>query len=229
MLKTVPVTGDKKTGPIGGTYRTGETTMYGSCPSDCPLMKGCKGELPTPDNQVLDVEYMMAEREAVPPGGWAFGYTHTWMRWKDQIPYNEEGKSCINLSATSIEDAQALLDEGRDVVVALPENTPTPKGWARCPQELSDKINCSNCGGAKGPLCARPNRGYPIVFKMKHTKKGDKLGKCYGNFFRVRAVWNRTVETGLVDDPVAVTHFAKNQPHGSRVRHRIAGDFCKED
>ena len=36
-------------------------------------------------------------------------------------------------------------------------------------------------------------------------------------------------ETGLVDDPVAVTHFAKNQPYGSRVRHRIAGDFCKED
>ncbi len=69
MLKTVPVTGDKKTGPIGGTYRTGETTMFGSCPSDCPLMKGCKGELPTPDKQVPDVANMMTEREAVSPGG----------------------------------------------------------------------------------------------------------------------------------------------------------------
>ena len=66
MLKTVPVTANRKTGPIAVTYRSGEHQTYSTCPKSCALHP--KAE--TGSDQI-DVEYMADLLEAVPRRGLA--------------------------------------------------------------------------------------------------------------------------------------------------------------
>jgi len=90
----------------------------------------------------------------------------------------------VNKSCYSLDQVDKAMDEGIPATVVLPSNTmkgkvSTPQGRtvARCPAELSKKINCGNCGGAKGPLCLRPDRDFAVGF-VAHgifKKKADAM------------------------------------------------------
>ena len=44
----------------------------------------------------------------------------------------------------------------------------------------------------------------------------------------MKNAWLHTVKAGLVDDADAVKSFARIQPVGTRLRHRVVGDFMKD-
>lgn len=103
----------------------------------------------------------------------AFGYTH-----KPLTPHNikcirycNDSGVTINLSANNPAHADELADLGvAPVVTTLPSNTEknieTPAGRkiVVCPAVLTENIQCFNCGGNKGALCARVDRDYIIGF-----------------------------------------------------------------
>ena len=77
----------------------------------------------------------------------------------------------INKSCFSLDQVDEAMDLGIPATVVMPSKTKerklmTPKGRvvARCPAELSKKINCGNCGGDKGPLCFREDRDFAVSF-----------------------------------------------------------------
>lgn len=102
--------------------------------------------------------------------------------------------------------------------------------FVRCPAEHRDEITCANCGGRKGPLCAR-KRDY-VVYFTPHGAKQNTLaegGGCYAWHGRTRGHWEHTAEsrgkTILPDnEPERLVRWAKALPPGTRFRHHIAGD-----
>ena len=77
----------------------------------------------------------------------------------------------VNKSCTSLRQVDEAMDKGVPATVVLPSYaegkkhmTPKDRLVVRCPAEISKDINCSNCGGNKGPLCWRPERDFAVAF-----------------------------------------------------------------
>ena len=225
MLKTVAVSSNKKTGPIAVTYRAGVHETYGTCPKTCGLN-------PAPDtgSDVIDAEYLRAVLDAVPKRGVAWTYSHF---PADQLPMPEQGRTVINASCDTMEDAIKAYSIGRPAVVAAPLGTQWPvvhEGvrFIQCPAELSDNFTCMQCGNGT-PLCARANRDYVVVF-VAHGTGAKKVGTCdkggcYAAQGPTAIQWHGTRKTGAANDAAALVQFAKSLPPGSMLRHHVAGDI----
>jgi len=223
MLKTVAVSANKKTGPIAVTYRAGVRDTYGTCPKTCALN-------PAPDTgtDTIDAEYLSALLDAVPRNGTAWTYSHF---PADQLPMPEKGKTVINASCDTMEDALKAHSIGRPaVVVSRAHDGVVVRDnvrFIRCPAELSDGFTCAQCGGGV-PLCARTNRDYVIVFVAHGTGKkrvGTGCGGCYAAQGPTAIQWHGTRKSGAANDAETLIKFAKSLPPGSLLRHHVAGDI----
>lgn len=227
MLKTIYPTEAAKLGPIACTYRAGDQSIFGTCPQSCPLLPiQSKSEGATD----LDLNYLATELNTAPRHGWAWGYTH----YPHPLPAYS-GASTLNLSTTDIPHALQSAKNHIPTVFATHD-----RNWPRCidgvlfvqcPAETHSTVTCATCGGNKGPLCARSQRAYVIVFVAHGTKKhlvGTGQGGCYGANFPCVRQWERTITQGWDEhaDPTRLQHWAKSLPPGTRLRHRIVGDIC---
>lgn len=225
MLKTVAKSGNSKTGPIAVTYRSGEHSVFGTCPASCALNpRGQDGA------QLIDRRYLHALLFAVPPGGQAWTYSHF---PASSLPIARPGQTVINASCDSIDQALAAVAIGRPAVVAAPVGTVWPytvEGvrFVRCPAETVETVSCDNCGNGR-PLCARADRDYVIVFVGHGSARGlvgqDQAGGCYGSGGRVAIQWHATRKTGAPDDAGQLRRFARALPPGSLLRHHVVGDI----
>lgn len=225
MLKTIRTSANRKTGPIAVTYRSGEHSVFGTCPASCALNPhGEEG------SKLIDKRYLQALRRAVPPGGQAWAYSHFPAA---ALPAPAPGETVINASCDTIPAALAAVAIGRPAVVAAPAGTIWPYTVAgvrfiRCPAETVDRVSCENCGNGR-PLCARGDRDYVIVF-VAHGQGArlvgqDQAGGCYGTGGPVALQWRKTRDTGAPDDSAAVARFARSLPPGSLLRHHVVGDI----
>lgn len=227
MLKTVPVSSNRKTGPIAVTYRSGVHETYGTCPKSCQLHpKNSTG------TEAVDEEYLQALSDAVPRNGIAWSYSHF---PAEVLPKPKAGKTVINASCDSMEEAAHAVSLGRPAVLAAPVGTQWPKQvndvrFIRCPAELADNFTCRQCGNGK-PLCARPDRDFVVVFVAHGTgakKVGTGEGGCYAASGPTAIQWHGTKKKGLADDAKALKAFARSLPPGSMLRHHVAGDIGRE-
>jgi hypothetical protein len=229
MLKTVPVTANRKTGPIAVTYRSGEHQTYSTCPKTCALHP--KAETGTDQ---IDTEYMAALLDAVPRRGVAWTYSHF---AASLLPIAKRGQTVINASCDTVAEAVAAVKLGRPAVLAAP--TVTAESWPkvvdgvkfyRCPAELAENFTCAQCGNGS-PLCARPERLDVVVFVAHGTgakKVGTGEGGCYAASGPTAIQWHGTKKTGNANDSQALKAFAKSLPSGSMLRHHVAGDIGRE-
>jgi len=229
MLRTVPVSGNRKTGPIAVTYRSGTHETYGTCPRTCGLHPKSETGAAT-----VDAEYLAALVDAVPPGGQAWTYSHFAAA---ALPLPAPGKTVINASCDTVADAVLAMESGRPAVLAVPKDTAEewPKTvhgikFVRCPAELSEDFSCQRCGNGR-PLCAQGNRDFVVVFVAHGTgakKVGTGKGGCYAASGPTAIQWHGTRSKGRANDAQALREFARGLPYGSMLRHHVAGDIGRE-
>ena len=227
MLKVVSKSSNAKLGKIAATYRSGNNDMYGTCPSTCPL----KPSTGSQGSDRVNAEYLAALIDAVPEEGVSWTYSHF---DRAQLPKPQIGKTCINVSEDTIEEAIASIKSGYPTVVAVPagRNEKVEKidgvRFVRCPAEYRDETTCANCGGLE-PLCARPFRDFVIKFTAHGTqaKKVGKaeLGGCYGSSGPVAIHWKKTsTAEQFVSDAQKLTEWVKTLPKDAMIRHHVVGD-----
>lgn len=230
MLKLIKKSSNKKLGGCAATYRSGNVSVYGTCPSSCVLKPESE-----PGSLEVDTEYLNEVLHAVPRSGVAWTYTHF---AKEQIPKPEIGKTCINISCDSVDQALSSFSSGYPTVVVRP-STQTEKvdrisniRIVRCPAEYSD-ITCDTCGGDT-PLCARSDRDYIIKFTAHGSSKKvidirqdqpEKKGGCYGNSGPVRLQWENTKKSAPTSDVISLREFVAALPPGTKLRHHVVGDL----
>jgi hypothetical protein len=228
MLKTVRTSANRKTGPIAVTYRAGQHATLATCPKDCPLNpKGDQGA------DLVDQAYLAAVRQAVPPGGQAWTYSHF---PAETLPAPAPGETVINVSCDTLDQALAAMAAGRPAVVAAPAGTVWPhtvagRRFIQCPAETVDTVTCASCGGGR-PLCARGDRDFAIVFvahgQAARLVGADQAGGCYGTGGPVAIAWHGTRQAGAPNDAAAVVRFARSLPPGSLLRHHVVGDLGRD-
>jgi len=229
MLKTVPVTANRKTGPIAVTYRSGTHETYATCPKSCALHpKAATG------TEQIDTDYLAALLDAVPRRGVAWTYSHFAAAL---LPVAKAGQTVINASCDTEAEAVAAVNIGRPAVLAAPTDTADtfPKvvdgvRFHRCPAELADNFTCAQCGNGS-PLCARPERRDVVVFVAHGTgakKVGTGSGGCYAASGPTAIQWHGTKKAKTPNDAAALRAFAKSLPAGSMLRHHVAGDIGRE-
>lgn len=194
----------------------------------------------------IDREYLRSLLDAVPEGGVSWTYTHF---DKALIPLPEEGKTTINISTDTINDALESQSQGYPTVVVRPAGDDSKRSIfnhssgdvhrsiriVRCPAEYLEHITCQNCGGGV-PLCARQDRNYIIKFtahgsgrKVIAIRNGDseqseKKGGCYGSGGPVHLQWKKAMgET--VSDGQRLLDFVGRLPRGTMIRHHVVGDL----
>jgi hypothetical protein len=226
MLKTVAISSNRKTGPIAVTYRSGQHETYSTCPKTCSLHP--KSETGA---DMLDPDYLAALLDAVPRGGTAWTYSH-FAHWL--LPIAKKGQTVINASCDTVADAVAAVAAGRPAVLAAPKDT--AGNWPqvidgvrfhRCPAELSESFTCAQCGNGS-PLCARADRRDVVVFVAHGTgakKVGTGKGGCYAASGPTAIQWHGVKKQTPADDAAALKAFARSLPHGSMLRHHVAGDI----
>ena len=229
MLKTVPTTANRKTGPIAVTYRSGTHETYSTCPKSCALHP--KSE--TGSDQI-DAEYLAALLDAVPRRGVAWTYSHFAAAL---LPKAKKGQTVINASCDSLSEAVAAVSLGRPAVFAAPAGS--ENSWPsivagvrfhRCPAELAENFTCAQCGNGS-PLCARADRREVVVFVAHGTgakKVGTGSGGCYAASGPTAIQWHGTKKANTPNDAAALRAFAKSLPPGSMLRHHVAGDIGRE-
>ena len=225
MLKTVRQSANRKTGPIAVTYRAGLVNVFGTCPASCPL-----NPQPAAGVRKIDKRYLSALRRAVPRNGKAFTYSHF---PAEKLPAPAVGETVINFSADSLASALHARKLGRPAVLTVAKGERWAKKvdgvrFVRCPAEVSDRINCANCGNGD-PLCARPDRDFVVVFEAHGQQAArvgsDQQGGCYGAGGPVAMQWRNTQKGGASDDAAALERFARELPMGSLLRHHVVGDI----
>ena len=241
MLKTVEMSGAKKTKGIAVTYRAGGRDVYGTCPASCKMNCSGKG---APN---IDAEYFDALLGAVPNKGQSFTYTHfAWHLWANKL---KPGKTVVNFSADTLVSA-AAASRAVPTVVVLPESewdngkkTSAPlfgrtndRGdfiqtdripVVRCPAEYREGFTCRDCGNGE-PLCARLDRKFIIGFTAHGAaKKKAADPDVKGN---VRLHWDATSNHHQPDetDGERLTRFVKGLPPRTILRHHVAGDIGAE-
>ena len=228
MLKTVPLTANRKTGPIAVTYRSGTHETYATCPKSCALHpKAATG------TEQIDEEYLAALLDAVPRRGVAWTYSHFNAAL---LPKAKKGQTVINASCDNVHEAvDAVVRLGRPAVLAAPTGTEWPQTingvrFHRCPAELAENFTCAQCGNGS-PLCARPDRREVVVFVAHGTgakKVGTGSGGCYAASGPTAIQWHGTKKAKTENDAAALRAFAKSLPAGSMLRHHVAGDIGRE-
>jgi hypothetical protein len=247
MLKTIAKSANRKLGGCAATYRSGASDVYGSCPATCSMMP--------PQNtgsQFVDQEYLEAVKAGTPQGGWAWTYTH--FSSIDAPGFTrtpEPGSTCINFS---YEDPALLsgyvhrTGNYRAVIVRPADEDSKVDHYGgiravRCPAEYLDQVTCNNCGGEKGPLCARADRDYVIKFTAHgagakvisireafapspETGANPPRGGCYGSGGPVRLQWEKTrASSSTLSDADQLREFVRSLPPGTRLRHHVVGDL----
>ena len=227
MLKTIPVTQNRKTGPIAVTYRSGQHETYSTCPKSCKLHP--KSETGA---SFVDQEYLAALLDAVPRGGTAWTYSH-FAHWL--LPIAKPGQTVINASCDTVDEAVAAVKSGRPAVLAAPVDTAdtwprTVDGvrFHRCPAELSETFTCAQCGGGS-PLCARSDRRDVVVF-VAHGSGAKRVGTeqgggCYAASGPTAIAWHGVKKAAPMNDGAVLRKFARSLPPGSMLRHHVAGDI----
>jgi hypothetical protein len=104
--------------------------------------------------------------------------------------------------------------------------------FAACPATLSKTMTCNNCGGLKGPLCARLERNYVVTFPWhgtvgsvrKMVSKGT--GICFGTGYHVNRNWRNLAEKAkdYISDGEKLLAWVKLLPYHTRLRHHVVGD-----
>lgn len=237
MLKTVTKSSNKKLGGCATTYRSGNNDVYGTCPNTCSL-KPPSGA----GSDSLDYQYMLSVFNACPENGVSWTYTHfTDPDSLEALPIWTGGKTVINLSADTIDEAINLHLEGFPATVVVPasmdakvDNIPVEfddkVSLVRCPAEYREEITCSNCGGTGIPLCARNDRSYIIKFTA-HGNQAKKVGTtesggCYGTGGPVQIQWKNTMKAEQeISDAEKLTEWVKTLKPGTYVRHHVVGDL----
>jgi hypothetical protein len=241
MLNCVKLSRALKTEGIAITYRAGSGETFGTCPANCMLKP--EGETGTVQ---IDREYERAVRHAVPRAGMAWLYTHfNPSQWAAR---NQAGQTVFNYSAKSALAALVHFRQGIETVALVPHyfwerlaQGPAPSyrsfemdnvKYVRCPAEYLNHVNCGNCGGRAGPLCARLGRAYIIVFTAHGAAKrlAGKLmeaGGCYAAFGNVARHWRNLSQRPpqLETDGDKILHFARGLPPRALLRHHVAGDL----
>ena len=235
MLNTVETSEAKKTAGIAVTYRAGGGDMFATCPDSCALKPVETGTVE------VDREYERAVRRAVPTKGIAFLFTHfPPEQWGEQNT-GAPGQTVFNFSADTLADAARHIKTGAASVAVVPadywnERTSAKVTQAdgvkmvRCPNETTG-VDCAGCGNGT-PLCARPDRGFGIVFTAHGASKrkagdNDTAGGCYAGGGNVALHWRHlsereeTTET----DSDHVRRFASSLAPRAILRHHIAGDI----
>jgi len=248
MLKTVEMSGAKKTKGIAVTYRAGNGEKYATCPAACKMNCSGKGA------KQIDAEYLDALLDAVPRKGVSFTYSHFgWHLWGDKLA---EGKTVINFSTESLTSAAAASravptvvvvaesewGEGKTLRAPLLGRTNSRGHFVqsgsvkvvRCPAEYRDGFSCRDCGNGL-PLCARLDRDYVIGFTAhgaakKKAADENTRGGCYADGGNVRLHWVATSQADQPDetDGEKLLRFAKSLPPRSIIRHHVAGDIGQE-
>lgn len=230
MLKTISRSSNRKLGGCAATYRSGTRNVFGTCPNSCQL-KPTTGV----GTSTVDQEYLQALVNAVPKGGLGWTYSHF---GPSSVPLPEPGKTVINLSADTVEDALEYIGQGYPTVVALPATADNKidrhQGvrFVRCPAEYNNKVDCNNCGSG-APLCARADRDYVIKFTAHGTQAklvGDEReGGCYGSSGPVAIHWHKTrSQTQPLSDAEVLREWIRSLPYGTKVRHHVVGDVGSE-
>jgi hypothetical protein len=121
----------------------------------------------------IDHGYLVSLTKAAIASGmrWIWGYTHVPTVTADDVP---DGYT-MNASCETVDDIRAADARGLPSVLATDEIHHGDKVDGRpviqCPATRSDKIDCSNCGGSAGPICARPNREAIVLFPLHGSGK----------------------------------------------------------
>jgi len=155
-------------------------------PRDRPWRYGDAGDLPGVGNRLSRPK--VAALVKANDGRRGFTYTHypvlrdKWAahNWAILAAANGAGLT-INVSAEGLAKADALHALGLPVATVLPRSLGdwrrvlTPRGVpvVRCPAEYS-WTQCINCGGTKGPICARANR-HQIVGLTAHGAQAKQV------------------------------------------------------
>lgn len=228
MLKTITTSTNKKLGGCASTYRAGSGNKYSTCPNSCPLKPAN-----TQGTTEVDQEYLEALLDAVPKGGCGWTYTHF---GPGSVPTPSPGRTVINLSSDSYEQAVAYSNLGYPTTVTVPHTMDAKVEvvdevrFVRCPAEYNSKVNCDNCGSGR-PLCARADRDYVIKFTA-HGTQAKLVGKeapggCYGSGGPVAIHWGRTANAdsnGRTDAQI-LKEWVDTLPYGTKVRHHVLGDL----
>ena len=223
MLKTVALSQANKTAGCAVTYRAGAVERFGTCPKTCEL-NPCADK----STNKIDLKYLRALIDAVPPKGRAFTYTHFAPHyWRKEL---KAGGTTVNYSARDEKTAIKYFKQGiQCVTVVNPDHWENNKKsykregvqFVRCPQEQNKKLTCGVC-----KLCAYPNRNHVIVFTQHGCAKDNP--KCYADNGRTLIHWNATKKKGADNDAEALRDFADSLPIGTILRHHVAGDIGQE-
>jgi hypothetical protein len=144
---------------------------------------GDVGDLPGKSGRINKRQLkLLVEANADRRWGWA--YTHKPMTEENQrlVRWANSQGFCINLSSEGWRRADELAElEVGPVFTVLPhtlidsrwKRSETPEGRliVRCPAERIEGFTCATCGGGKGPLCARADRGFIIGVTTHGTYK----------------------------------------------------------
>lgn len=143
------------------------------------------GDLPG-NGRLIDVK-ALRQLTAANTGRRGFGYTHydpTLLANRRAIQQANDAGFTINLSANSLEHADALADLGVGPVVTVlpigasrPALTPAGRLVAVCPAAVRDDVTCASCG-----ICAVAHRKAIIGFPAH----GRGAGKAQAVFFQRR-------------------------------------------
>jgi hypothetical protein len=236
VIKCIYPTEAAKLGSIAATYRSGNLSLYGTCPSYCPLLPL---HLRSTGSKTIDYTYLDAELKSVPRKGISWSYTHFAPEQLTHIDFHNTNQTILNLSTDTYENACKSAKTFLPTVFAAPHtDTQWPRRidgvrFIRCPAELHKHITCQTCGGGI-PLCARPARNYVIVF-VAHGP-GQKLlasrtGGCYAGSGNTLLQWRNTLEKrgkttwDETTDPERLIRWTAALPPSTLLRHRISGDI----
>ena len=126
----------------------------------------------------FDREYLYTLTDAALAAGykWVFGYTHVPEVTVDDVPHGYT----MNVSCETESDVEQAADRGLPIVIS---NDTTQHGdkiagrrVIQCPKTRVDSINCGNCGGSAGPICARADREQIVLFPL-HGGGAKKAAK----------------------------------------------------
>jgi len=238
MLNLIEKSRGSKTLGIGVTHHYESGAAFATCPDSCPLMPA--DVVPA---RRFDSDYAESVSWAVPRDGYAFTFSHFDPgHWADLY---RPGRTVINASAAGVEDAGRLHKNGIPTVVDIRPNAPKRfrlggVEFRACPATLAKHINCDNCGGSRGPICAQAHRDWVVTFPWHGPPavlaKAVATGapRCYGADGRVgmqwRALANKAGRHGILRGSIKYREsdlepWAATLGPGTRLRHHVVGDL----
>ena len=231
MLNLIRKSRGSKTLGIGVTYHYESGAAFGTCPPSCPLMPAAA--IDTAAAQ-FDFDYALSVSVAVPPDGYAFTFTH--FDPSLFIDFYAPGRTVINASASGVREAARYHKNGIPTVMDIEPAAPRRFSFGRvefraCPATLAKHINCDNCGGSRGPICAQADRDYVVTFPwhgppaVLRAAVESGRPRCYGADGRVGMQWQAMASGPTKYRESDLEPWAAQLRPGSRLRHHVVGDL----